>query len=234
MAGAVALVAVLAVGLALGRSLATSTAPTPAPGTALAALATLDVGAEDPFDGYVRESFAWREDVDRNGCDTRNDVLRRDLTELDIREGTNDCKVDSGVLLTDPYTGTRIDFVIGTGPSSDGGIQIDHVVALANAWVTGAQGWSEDTMVQFGNDPLNLLAVDGPANQAKGSGDASEWLPPNAAFRCAYVARQIAVKDGYDLRVTPAEHDAMAEVLASCPDEPLPTRAATQTPRGLP
>ncbi|MES6118689.1 helix-turn-helix domain-containing protein, partial [Cutibacterium acnes] len=80
-------------------------------------------------------------------------------TDLVVRAGTNDCKVDSGVL-ADPYTGARIDFEIDAGPSSDGGIQIDHVVALADAWVTGAQSWREDTMVQFGNDPLNLLAVD--------------------------------------------------------------------------
>ena len=201
-----------------------------ADGPAQAALAHLLVAPADSTASYDRTMFGWRSyDHDRNGCDTRNDVLRRDLTDLVVREGTNGCKVDSG-LLADPYTGREIAFVIGGGPTNDGGVQIDHVVALANAWASGASTWDDATMVTFGNDPLNLLAVDGDANQAKQASDASQWLPDNASFHCEYVARQVAVKQAYALSVTPSEHDAMATVLASCPDQPLPTAADTATP----
>ena len=102
--------------------------------------------------------------------------------------------------------------------------QIDNVVAVMNAWTTGAADWDKDLRVEIANDPLNLVASDGPANMGKGARDASEWLPENQAYRCEYVARQIAVKEKYDLWITPAEHDAMEDVLTSCPSEPLPTR----------
>src|SRR5690606_32351751 len=105
-----------------------------------------------------------------------------------------------------------------------GDVQIDHVVALSDAWQKGAQGWDAQTMREFGNDPLNLLAVDGRLNGQKGDGDAATWLPPNKRFRCEYVARQITVKHTYALWVTQAEHDAMARVLADCPDQPLVER----------
>ncbi len=123
--------------------------------------------------------------------------------------------------LKDPYSGRTIDFVRGDSTSSD--VQIDHVVALSDAWQKGAQGWDGAKRTAFANDPLNLLAVDGSANSQKGAGDAATWLPPNRAFRCEYVARQVAVKSEYGLWVTQAEHDAIARVLSSCPDQPLPT-----------
>ncbi|SDP09649.1 Protein of unknown function [Klenkia soli] len=196
---------------------AVSAAP---PGTALAALAQLPVQGRAPRTGYDRDQFGsgWV-DTDRNGCDTRNDVLARDLTAEQFRPGTNDCVVTSGVL-ADPYSGTTISFLRGQGTSEE--VQIDHVVALSNSWQTGAQQWDEQTRVAFANDPLNLLAVDGPLNQQKGDGDTATWLPPNRAYRCAYVARQVAVKLTYGLWTTPAEHTAMATVLTSCPEEPLP------------
>jgi hypothetical protein len=117
-------------------------------------------------------------------------------------------------VLADPYTGERIDFVRGNTTSAK--VQIDHVVALLDAWETGAQQLSATQRIAFANDPRNLLAVGGEINQAKGSGDAATWLPPNKTFRCGYVSRQIVVKAAYGLWVTQAEHDAMTRVLAAC------------------
>jgi hypothetical protein len=164
--------------------------------------------------GYDRRRFAVGAiDFDRNGCDYRNDTLARDLTDVTYKPGTRDCVVLTGTL-ADPYTGTTVAFVRGQGTS--GAIEIDHVVALSNAWQTGAQQWDVATFGKFGNDPRNLLAVDRGANRAKKDSDAATWLPPNKAFRCAYVRRQIEVKRAYGLWLTPAEHDAMAKVLARC------------------
>ncbi|WP_345800310.1 DUF1524 domain-containing protein [Microbacterium sp. AZCO] len=187
-------------------------------GTALATLATLEVKGRAPATGYARNQFGQRWlDVDRNGCDTRNDVLAAQLTDV-VRRGS--CRVLSGTL-ADPYTAKNISFVRGQGTSEL--VQIDHVVSLSDAWQTGAQKLSPDQRASFANDPLNLLAVDGPANAKKGDGDAATWLPANKAYRCEYVARQISVKATYGLWVTPAEHDAMARVLAACPDQPTLT-----------
>ncbi|KFI64268.1 GmrSD restriction endonuclease domain-containing protein [Bifidobacterium cuniculi] len=195
--------------------------------TALDVLETLPVKGRAPKTGYSRDQFgaAWA-DVDHNGCDTRNDVLNRDLTDVTYKDGTHDCVVTSGVL-DDPYTGTRIDFTRGQDTST--AVQIDHVVALSNAWQTGAQQLSEEERRQLANDPYNLLAVDGPANQQKSDGDAATWLPSNKSFRCEYVARQIGVKSKYGLWVTQAEHDAMANVLSGCPTQAVPTDDGVQS-----
>ncbi|WP_350227705.1 GmrSD restriction endonuclease domain-containing protein [Paraoerskovia sediminicola] len=197
------------------------------PGTALAAIATLAVKGRAPKTGYDRDEFgpAWA-DVDRNGCDTRNDILTRDLTERTYKAGTHDCVVLTGVLV-DPYGGGTIAFQRGQTTST--AVQIDHVVALSDAWQKGAQQLSADERRELANDPLNLLASDGPLNMSKGDGDTATWLPPNKAFRCTYVARQVAVKQSYDLWVTTAERDAMTRVLTTCPDEPLPTSADAAT-----
>jgi hypothetical protein len=178
-------------------------------------LATLPVKGRAPKTGYDREgSFgsAWQ-DVNQNGCDTRNDILARDLTVL-VLDGS--CEVQTGTLLG-PFTGLTINFVRGQATSSL--VQIDHVVALSNAWQTGAQQLSQEQRVALANDPLNLLAVDGVTNSRKGDGDAATWLPPLKSFRCTYVAQQISVKAIYALWVTAAEHDAMTRVLSDCPDE---------------
>lgn len=197
-----------------------SAAPVPAGGTALAALAALPVKGRAPRTGYQRELFgqAWS-DVDRNGCDTRNDVLRRDLTAYVLKAGTRGCLVLRGTL-HDPYTNTTIAFLRGQSTSSR--VQIDHVVALSDAWQKGAQQLSYERRTAFANDPLNLLSVDGATNQRKGDGDAATWLPPQRAYRCAYVARQVAVKQRYRLWVTTAEREAIARVLRSCPGQALP------------
>jgi hypothetical protein len=186
---------------------------------AITALAALPVKGRAPRTGYDREAFgpAWTDDVDvsggHNGCDTRNDVLRRDLTAERLKPGTHGCVVLSGTL-ADPYTGRTIAFTRGRSTSSR--VQIDHVVALGDAWVTGAQQLTPTQRTTLANDPLNLLAVDGPTNSAKRDADAASWLPPNKAYRCAYVARQVAVKARYHLWVTAAEAVQIARVLAGC------------------
>lgn len=196
----------------------------PRAGTALAALRALPVKGRAPRTGYDRERFgqAWA-DVDRNGCDTRNDVLRRDLTSYVLKAGTHGCLVLRGTL-HDPYTGRTISFRRGRSSSRD--VQVDHVVALSDAWQKGAQSWDADGRERFANDSLNLLAVDGPTNARKGDGDAATWLPPAASYRCDYVARQVAVKHEYGLWMTRAEQAATARVLSRCPSHALPEATA--------
>lgn len=203
---------------------------------ALEQLAALPVKGRAPKTGYDRDLFgqAWSDDVGvefgHNGCDTRNDILRRDLVDVEYRPGTRDCVVISGTL-HDAYTGTMIPFVRGEKTSS--AVQIDHVVALSDAWQKGAQQLDPQTRADFANDPRNLQAVDGPTNQQKGDGDAATWLPPDRSYRCTYVARQIQVKSIYGLWVTQAEHDAMARILTTCggaaPPPATPTPATTTT-----
>lgn len=188
-----------------------------AAGDALTALKSIPVKGRAPATGYDRvgkfgESWV---DVDGNGCDTRNDMLRRDLSDV-VAEG---CRILSGTL-RDPVTDRTIRFVRGVDTSA--AVQIDHVVALSNAWQTGAQQLTQEERVALANDPINLLAVDGPSNQQKSDGDAATWLPANKGFRCDYVARQVAVKARYDLWVTPPERDAMLRILDGCPGQPLP------------
>jgi hypothetical protein len=183
---------------------------------ALQALETLEVKGRAPKTGYERSQFGdgW---TTVNGCDTRNIILNRDLSEVQLNEK---CQVLSGVL-HDPYTASTISFKRGADTSDD--VQIDHVVALSDAWQKGAQLLDSATREALANDPLELIAVEGRANQQKSDGDAATWLPTNKAFRCQYVARQIAVKQKYKLWVTGAEKDAIARVLDTCPSQPLPS-----------
>lgn len=176
---------------------------------AKAELGKLEVKGRAPKTGYTRKQFSngWGK---INGCSVREVILARDLTDEKIDEK---CRVLAGVL-NDPYTGQTIHFQRGEKSSSK--VQIDHVVALSDAWQKGAQQLSPGEREKLANDPLNLLAVDGPANQAKGDGDAATWLPSNKPFRCQYVARQIAVKRRYRLWVTSAEKDTMTRILSSC------------------
>lgn len=161
--------------------------------------------------GYARELFGdgWV-DVDGNGCGTRDDVLVRDLAGAVVDD--DGCVVLAGTL-DDPYTGAVVAFARGER-SAD--VQVDHVVALADAWRSGAQASTTPARTAFANDPANLLAVDGPANQDKGASDASAWLPPEVGYRCVYALRQLRVKDAYGLSVTPAERDALDDALDGC------------------
>ena len=194
--------------------------------TALALLATVPVKGKAAKTGYDRTAMfgsAWL-DVDRNGCDTRNDILSRDLTDV-TKSGT--CKVLAGSLVS-PFTAASVAFVRGQDTSAL--VQIDHVVSLSNAWQTGAQQLSQAQRVSLANDPINLLAVDGRSNSQKGDGDTATWLPSNKSFRCGYVARQVSVKATYGLWVTQAEHDAIANVLSSCSGEMAVTSSFAPLP----
>ncbi|MFE4545063.1 HNH endonuclease family protein [Arthrobacter sp. NPDC056727] len=185
-------------------------------GGAAAALEALAVKGRASGSDYDRSAFgqAWQ-DADHNGCDTRNDILRRDLRDVAFTKGSM-CKVASGAM-HEPYVGLAVRFVRGAGSSKD--VQIDHVVALGDAWQKGAQQLTPAQRQNLANDPLNLIAADGDANQEKSASDAATWLPKNKALRCHYVARQISVKAAYGLWVTQPEKDAMARVLDSCPQQ---------------
>lgn len=203
-----------------------------AAGTALAALGDLPVKGRAPKTDYSRDQFGPRwADTDHNGCDTRNDILRRDLTGIAVKPGTHGCNVSSGALES-PYTGETIDFVAGQATSSQ--VQIDHVVALSDAWQKGAQQLDAARRTELANDPLNLLAVDGPSNNTKSDADAATWLPPRTGERCEYVATQIAVKQRYELWVTDAEKNAMVRVLDTCPEQPLPEARPIPDPADSP
>ncbi len=177
---------------------------------ALMVLNSLEVKGRAAKTGYARSQFPHWSDPDRNGCDARNDTLKRDLTQISFKSGTRDCKVLTGQLL-DPFSGKVITF-----SSTKSNIDIDHVVALSNAWQTGAAYFDKTTRQQIANDPLNLLAVDFSLNRQKGDGDAATWLPPLKSYRCDYVARQIAVKAKYGLWVTQPEKGAIIKLLEKC------------------
>lgn len=186
--------------------------------TALADAKKLTVKGRAPKTGYKRELFgsAWTDNNTakwgKNGCDTRNDILKRDLTKVTFKDAKK-CAVQTGVL-ADKYTGKTINFKRGTATSS--AVQIDHLIPLSDAWQKGAQSWDTAKRTKFANDPINLMASDGPTNGAKGDKDAATWLPPNKSFRCEYIAKQVTVKKTYGLWVTKAEQDAMVKILAGC------------------
>ncbi|MDN5765588.1 MAG: DUF1524 domain-containing protein, partial [Humibacillus sp.] len=161
------------------------------------------------------------QDVERVQIE-RNDTLRRDLKAVALKAGSNGCTVMAGIL-TDPYTAKTVRFARTSSPASP--VQIDHVVALADAWVKGAAAWPQAKRTSFANDTLNLVAVSPSVNAAKGAGDAATWLPPAKAHRCTYVARQVAVKAKYQLAVTGAERNAMVAVLTTCATIRVPTVA---------
>ncbi len=189
---------------------------------AASAVRELAVKGRAPQTGYSREQFgpAWV-DVDRNGCDTRNDMLRRELSNI---EAAGSCKILAGTL-QDPYTNRTIRFIYGGASEVD----VDHVVALSDAWQKGASSWGYNKRVALANDPLNLQPTDAGANRQKGAGDAATWLPPSRTFRCEYVARQVAVKRKYNIWVASAEKAAIVRVLESCPGQKLPEPGSQPT-----
>jgi hypothetical protein len=186
---------------------------------AFEALATLAVRGDETITGYQRDLFGsgWGT-ID--GCDTRNVILARDLHDITLGEATDDkrdgaCHVLTGKL-NDPYTGETVLFQRGADSAA---VQIDHVVALSNGWQSGMNTREQNERKRFANDPMNLLAVDGPANMEKSDASADVWLPPNRAAHCLYIARQISVKFKYSLSITGPEKKTMERVLKSCPDE---------------
>ena len=213
-------IAALLAAVVLGATPNSVSAAEPEPALATAILETLPVKGRAPKTGYTRAQFGpvWA-DVDRNGCDTRNDILKRDLSAITFRAKTRNCVVESGTLI-DRYSGETISFVKGNLSSMD--VQIDHVVALSNAWQTGAFKLSAIERKALANDPLNLFAVKGRLNSQKGDADAATWLPPLKSFRCTYIAQQIAVKAKYSLWVTTPEKAAMTSILSACPSQKVP------------
>ena len=185
--------------------------------TALGSLPTRGFSPNVPK--YDRNEFGkpWSDDVTvdggHNGCDTRNDILARDLTDVEFKPAKRNCIVTKGKL-NDPYTNTTIEFK--RGRKSSDLIPIDHVVALGDAWYSGAYQWDADRRRNFANDPINLQATNRESNTQKSAKNAAEWLPPNTAYQCEYVGRQITIKSTYGLSVTPAEKNAMEKVLATC------------------
>jgi hypothetical protein len=192
----------------------------PRAGSALAAAEALPVKGRAPKTGYDRDNFGSGWATKSTGCDTRETVLRRDISRIKILAGSGGCTVVGGHFL-DPYSGIS-KTVTHNNISS---IDIDHVVALSDAWQKGAQSWTAGKRIAFANDLINLLATSESINSAKGDGDTATWLPPRRSFRCHYVARQVSVKTKYGLWVTRAEKDAMKRVLSTCPDQRLITPA---------
>ncbi len=180
---------------------------------AVEVLERLEVKGRAPKTGYSREEFysGWPT-VD--GCNLRQKILKRELGETAVLDG---CDVVAGEF-DEPYTGKHLVFTEKSQISS--GLQIDHVVALSDAWQKGAQYLSKEVRYNIATDPLNFLAVDAATNQGKSDGDAATWLPPNKKFRCQYVARQVSVKYKYSLWVTEAEKAAISGILENCPKEP--------------
>lgn len=155
---------------------------------------------------YNREKHfgeAWL-DVDNNGCNTRDDIIKRDLTAVElVKRGT--CSVPHAGILNDNYSGETINFLKGTGKGKDGGIQIDHIVPLSIAWGRGAQEWSQEERIEFANDPDNLEAVKSAENLSKSDSTPDEWLPSNTEYHCTYVTNYLKVMDKWKLDVTDAE-----------------------------
>lgn len=206
-----------------GPSASPSASPSQSGDLAVDALTRLEIKGRAPKTGYSREQFgqSWR-DLDRNGCDQRNDVLRRDLSEVTIKPETRGCVVITGVL-TSPYSGQRVPFTRGSDTSRQ--VPVDHVVALSDAWQKGAQQWTAARREEFANDLLELRATDLQTNSSKSDKDAASWLPPLKSSRCDFIAHQVAVKVKYALWVTQAEHAAMDRILGSCPSQRLPVSA---------
>lgn len=179
--------------------------------TRLARLAPTEPAWEVAYDRTRDFGRAWT-DVDHNGCDTRNDILQRDLDAVTYREGSNHCVVLTGSMV-DPYTGAKVHFT----KSDASAVQIDHLVPLHAAWVLGAWRWTPARRLAFANDPRNLVAVDGPANQDKSDHLADRWRPENTSIRCVYAINTIAVHSAYDLGVTTSERQALDQLLDRCP-----------------
>src|SRR5262245_18593612 len=194
--------------------------PTVGPGVdVLAGIAEIPVRIRG-YD-YRRDAFgdSWTDDNPapggHNGCDTRNDILDRDLVEKTyVAIKRCPTAVATGVL-RDPYTNATVAFVRGNQIGAS--VQIDHIVPLALAWDHGARNWTDEQRLRFANDPGNLLAVAGQANQDKGDKEPVSWMPPNEAFRCQYAMQFIAVLRGYALSVDAPSASVLRDAAATCP-----------------
>ena len=181
----------------------------------------LPVKGRAPKTGYSRDQFgsAWTDNVDlsygHNGCDTRNDILGRDLVKKTFKAGTDKCKVLTGILPYEPYLGLK-NYKFSTTGGFETSLDGEHIVSLGDAWQKGAQKLTKTKRTELANDPINLIMTDPGQNRSKGDGDAATWLPKNKAYRCTYIVKQVDVKKKYHLWVTSAERTAMLRVLKSC------------------
>ena len=207
-------------GAGSARYVAEADIPTVAPGVDVLA-GVIEIPVRMPGYDYRRDAFgeSWDDDNDapggRNGCDTRNDILDRDLVEksyVSIKRCPT--AVATGTLI-DPYTNTTIAFVRGNQIGAS--VQIDHIVPLSLAWDLGARTWTDEMRLRFANDPANLLAVDGPTNQNKGDNEPAVWMPPNRAFWCQYAVQFAAVLRGYGLPVDAPSARVLREAAGTCP-----------------
>jgi len=205
----------VAVLVAVWRAAAPAPEPRPSaptsPGGALAVLAGIPVAPDGTLAGYSRAQFHLWGDPDRNGCDARNDTLRRDLTAPAAKDGTRGCVIVAGAL-HDPYTGRTVAFAKASADQ----VPIDHVVPLAAAWRHGAAGWDDGKRARFGNDPAELQATTVEANTAKSDRGPASWLPPNPDYLCVYATRYTTILAAWGLSVSPQDRDALARVLAGC------------------
>lgn len=179
-------------------------------------LEKLAIKGRAPKTGYDRNEQFYKTWPTIDGCNLRQRIIKRELGNSATLDSDN-CTVLAGEF-DEPYTGQHLIFYQKSDFSRQ--IQIDHVVALSDAWQKGAQQLTSEERYSLATDPLNLLAVDSNTNQQKSDGDAATWLPSNKRFRCQYVARQVSVKYKYHLWVTQAEHDAIGRILQTCPQEP--------------
>lgn len=182
--------------------------PEEAPAPTPAGLDSITIAPAGDMGGYDRDSYNWRDDTDGNGCDTRNDILARDLDN--VVRGDDGCKVVSGTLTVDPYNGETINFTSEEYHTID----IDHIIPLGDAHVSGADDWDEATKTQFANDPRNLVSVNASDNRSKSNRNAADWLPDGN--HCWYAEVQVEVKAEYNLTMTQAEYDTLAGILAEC------------------
>lgn len=194
--------------------------PTVAPGTdVLAGIA--EIPGRVRLHDYRRTAFgeSWTDDNPapggHNGCDTRNDILDRDLVDKTFVSISRCPAAVATGTLRDPYTSRTVPFVRGNQIGA--AVQIDHIVPLALAWDLGARTWTDQLRLRFANDPANLLAVDGPTNQDKGDKEPVLWMPPNTAFHCQYAMQYLAVLRGYGLPVDAPSAPVLRSAAATCP-----------------
>lgn len=206
-AGAIlALLLPAVLGAPIAQSLNSRALPTPvSAATARTYLSQLTVAAESNSPAYSRDRFkTW--DIISGTCDTRETVLKRDGTNV-VTDSA--CKSTSGNWVS-PYDG------VATTLASD--LDIDHVVPLKEAWVSGARSWTDAQRESFANDLTRpqLVAVTDNLNQSKGDKDPAEWVPPLTSFRCTYARAWVTVKHFYDLTIDSAEKTALTSLLANC------------------
>ena len=157
--------------------------------------------------GYKRTLFADWYDADRDGCDTRQEVLIAESI-IPAKIGAK-CKV----------TGQWFSIYDGVTTTNSSSFDIDHMVPLKEAWDSGAWNWNKDQRKKFANDldePFFLIAVTARSNRSKGERDPAEWMPTSAKYRCEYARIWVQIKRAWDLSVDPAENTFLTRTLASC------------------